>query len=107
MSYRIIHSIDDFSTVLEQSKSEVVVVFKHSSTCDLSAAAKTEIAKVHLPVFELVVQTSRPLSNHIEEHFKIQHESPQAILIYQEESIYNSSHRDVTADNIHAAAKAG
>ena len=105
MSYQSIHSINDFRAVLDQSKSEVVVVFKHSSTCELSAAAKIEIANVNLPVFELVVQNSRPLSNHIEDHFKIRHESPQVIIIYQEKPIYNSSHRDVTADNIHTAAK--
>lgn len=103
MPYQSIDSIDDFDAVLKQSDSETVAVFKHSSTCDLSATAKDEMANVKLPVFELVVQTARPLSNHIEAHFGIRHESPQVILISRGEPIYDASHRAVTADSIHAA----
>ncbi len=104
MSYQSIDSISDFDAVLKQSDSETVAVFKHSSTCDLSATAKDEMANVKLPVFELVVQTARPLSNHIESHFGIRHESPQVILISRGEPIYDASHRAVTADSIHTAA---
>lgn len=104
MSYQSIDSINDFDAVLKQSDSETVAVFKHSSTCDLSATAKDEMANVKLPVFELVVQTARPLSNHIEAHFGIRHESPQVILISRGKPIYDASHRAVTADSIHTAA---
>lgn len=104
MPYQSIDSIDDFDAVLKQSDSETVAVFKHSSTCDLSATAKDEMANVKLPVFELVVQTARPLSNHIEAHFGIRHESPQVILISRGKPIYDASHRAVTADSIHTAA---
>ncbi len=104
MPYQSIDSIHDFDAVLKQSNSETVAVFKHSSTCDLSATAKSEMVNVKLPVFELVVQTARPLSNHIEAHFGIRHESPQVILISQGKPIYNASHLAVTADSIHAAA---
>lgn len=104
MPYQSIDSIDDFDAVLKQSDSETVAVFKHSSTCDLSATAKDEMANVKLPVFELVVQTARPLSNHIEAHFGIRHESPQVILISRSKPIYDASHRAVTADSIHTAA---
>ncbi len=105
MSYQTIDSVDDFATILRQSEDEVVVVFKHSSTCDLSATAKREMLNVKLPVYELIVQTARPLSNHIEAHFGIRHESPQVILISQGNAIYNASHRDVTAKSIHATAE--
>ncbi len=105
MSYQTIDSIDDFAALLRQSESQIIAVFKHSSTCDLSATAKREMGNVKLPVFELIVQTARSLSNHIEDHFGIQHESPQVILISQGKAIYNASHRDVTANSIHAAAE--
>ena len=104
MSYQQISSIEEFDQVLEKSGSEVLVVFKHSSTCELSAEAKLEMAHVRVPVFELVVQTARPLSNHIEEYFGIRHESPQVILIHQGKPIYHASHRAVKADSIHVAA---
>ncbi|MCY4170525.1 MAG: bacillithiol system redox-active protein YtxJ [Bacteroidetes bacterium] len=103
MPYQTISSIDDFTAVLDQSQSEKIVVFKHSSTCDLSADAKREVESVNIPVFELTVQTSRPLSNHIETYFGIRHESPQVIVIHHGKPLFNASHRNVTADAIHKA----
>ncbi len=105
MSYQIIATLDDFSAILDKSQSETVALFKHSSTCDLSADAKREMEVVKIPVYELTVQTARPLSNHIESHFGIRHESPQVILIHQGKSIFDASHRNVTADRIHKAAQ--
>ncbi len=105
MSYQIIATLDDFSAILDKSQSETVALFKHSSTCDLSADAKREMEVVKIPVYELTVQTARPLSNHIESHFGIRHESPQVILIHQGKSIFDASHRNVTADCIHKAAQ--
>ena len=103
MSYRSIDSTAGLRDALDQSQSEPVVLFKHSNTCDLSAMAKQEMATVDIPVFELVVQTARRLSNHIEAHFGIRHESPQVILLHQGKAIFNASHRAVTANNIHSA----
>ena len=105
MNYQKIHSLDDFNEVLVKSNSELIAVFKHSSTCDLSAAAKAEMENVTLPVYELIVQTARPLSNHIEDHFGIRHESPQVILVHKGKPIYNASHRDVKAATIHQLAE--
>lgn len=104
MSYQCISSLEEFDSALKQSESEAVTVFKHSSTCDISIAAKKEVDNVKLPVYEVVVQTARSLSNHIESHFKIRHESPQVIVIYRGEPIFDASHRAVTAESIHAAS---
>lgn len=102
MSYQSIDSSAGLRDALDQSQSEPIALFKHSNTCDLSAMAKQEMATVDIPVFELVVQTARPLSNHIEAHFGIRHESPQVIILHQGKAIFNASHRAVTADNIHS-----
>ncbi len=103
MSYQSIDSTDGLQDALDHSQSEPIVLFKHSNTCELSAMAKQEMATVDIPVFELVVQTARPLSNHIEAYFGIRHESPQVILLHQGNPIFDASHRAVTADNIHSA----
>ncbi|MYF41034.1 MAG: bacillithiol system redox-active protein YtxJ [Rhodothermaceae bacterium] len=103
MSYRSIDSTDGLQDALDRSQSEPIVLFKHSNTCDLSAMARREMVTIDIPVFELVVQTARPLSNHIEAHFGIRHESPQVILLHEGEAIFNASHRAVTADNIYSA----
>ena len=60
--------------------------------------------QVRIPVFEVVVQSARPLSNHIETFFGIRHETPQVIVLYRGQPTFDTSHRGVTADAVHDAA---
>ena len=96
----------DFSAALEASQSQPIVLFKHSALCELSAAARKHMQSVTLPVYEVVVQNDRPLSNHIEEYFGIRHETPQVFVLYRGQPTFNASHRRVTADAVHDAASA-
>jgi len=59
------------------------IIFKHSSTCPISANAKTEVDKIveEKDVKIIIVQENRDLSNEIQEKMKIKHESPQLIII--------------------------
>ena len=54
-------------------------------------------------IYELVVQQSRPLSNRIAEMFGIRHQSPQAIVLYRERPVFNTSHGNITTDRIRQA----
>ncbi len=58
-------SITDESALeelLARSQSEPVIIFKHSSTCPISAAAYREMSHVEEPVSLVVVQRARALS---------------------------------------------
>lgn len=58
-------------------------LFKHSTRCSVSAAA-AEAVKAHtwsLPLFWLNVVEQRPLSNWAAQHYGVEHESPQLLLI--------------------------
>ncbi len=58
-------------------------VFKHSSTCGISARAASEIqaSSSPEPVYQVAVREQRDLSNWVEETYGVRHESPQLILI--------------------------
>jgi bacillithiol system protein YtxJ len=58
-----------------------------------------------LPVYKLVVQKSRALSNEIAEALGVQHETPQAIVLDQKEPVFDTSHFDVTADTVREALR--
>jgi len=63
-----------------------VVLFKHSKICPVSTKAKKEVeafSEEHpdVPVFMIVVQDQRILSDKIAENKGIKHESPQVIVI--------------------------
>lgn len=95
---------DDLEAALDASQQGDVVLYKHSSTCSISSRAEDEMKALAQndgpPIYEVVVQTNRPLSNDIEERFGIRHETPQAILVRNGEAIFNASHGDVTAQNV-------
>ena len=97
----------DFQHALEQSAQQPVVLFKHSATCPISAWARRNVQEISgpedPPVYEVVVQRARPLSNLIAAHFGIRHESPQVIVLYAGRPIFDASHYQVRPDTIRAA----
>lgn len=97
----------EWSTVLEHSNETPVLVFKHSSACPVSAKANQQLQQLaeerDLPIYKLVVQESRALSDEVAETLNIRHETPQAILLHQQESVFDTSHFDVTVETVQDA----
>ena len=102
-------SSSEFEALLETSIEKPVVLYKHSCMCGVSFMAQREVKRFFeqsgLPVFELVVQNSRALSNSISTKLGIRHESPQAILLYQKKPFYNTSHGGIQAERLGAAVE--
>ena len=92
----------------ERSLNEPVVLFKHSATCGTSSIARRQMLQLtedtDPPVYELVVQTSRALSNHIAALYEITHQSPQVIVLHKGQPVFNTSHGRVKADTIREVA---
>ncbi|WP_075618643.1 bacillithiol system redox-active protein YtxJ [Paenisporosarcina indica] len=101
-NYKEITTIPEWENVLQQSKDKPVLVFKHSTTCPISAAAYSEFTALETNVDAYLVKVieSRPVSNEIESNLSIQHQSPQAFVISNEHAVWNASHRNITQDNI-------
>ena len=59
------------------------VVYKHSTTCGVSATAAKEVRAMEtgLPIYWINVREQRDLSNWVAETYDVTHESPQLILI--------------------------
>ncbi|MDP4161763.1 MAG: bacillithiol system redox-active protein YtxJ [Bacillota bacterium] len=95
-----IHSEEQFAELLSNQKK--IMIMKHSSTCPISHAAYEEYEKFasessKVPVYYLVVQDSRALSNYIADEYGIKHESPQAILFADSKPVWNASHWKITS----------
>jgi bacillithiol system protein YtxJ len=106
-AFRPLEDRSDWQAVLDQSDEGPVVVFKHSSICPTSARAQDEMKALSdagdLPVYRLVVQESREISDAIAEEFGIQHESPQVIVVKEGAPVFDASHRRVKADVVRDA----
>lgn len=101
------HKIDSeaiLDQASEHSMREPVVLFKHSSMCGISHRARREIEQLteddDPPVYEVVVQEARSLSKKIETWLGIRHQSPQVIVLYQRQPIFDASHGRVTAQAV-------
>lgn len=104
MDFRPLTTTNELDAAIATSYDVPVVVFKHSRLCSLSSIAYREMASLTRaddpPVYLLVVQESRALSDAIEVDFAIRHESPQYIVLGSGKPLANASHRKVTADAI-------
>ncbi len=98
---------EEIDKIKELSKTQPVVIFKHSTRCSTSAAAlgrlernwkETEMANVQPYYLDLI--SYRAISNKIQEAFYVQHESPQVLVIKNGRCVYNASHIEINYPEI-------
>ena len=89
-----------------------VWLFKHSNACSISTAAHDEVARFlgdhpeqHAGM--VVVQTHRPLSNHVSQRLKFVHQSPQLFLLKAGKVVWSATHWSITASAMESALTAG
>jgi bacillithiol system protein YtxJ len=85
------------------------LIFKHSTRCSASAIVKGRLERAGKPeaidFYYLDLINNRPVSNKVADLFRIDHESPQVLLIRDGQCIYDESHLGITmADIVDAAA---
>jgi len=110
--WRELKSIEDWQEVLDKSSETSVMIFKHSTTCPISARAWNEfqsyLADTPHPETEYVmvkVIESRPVSNRIAQDLQVRHESPQAILLQHRKAVWNASHGAITQSSLRTALR--
>ncbi len=91
--------------LISESAEKPVVLFKHSTTCPISAGVYQEISSADADINLVIVQNSRNVSTAIAEKTGIRHESPQAIVLKNGKVIYSASHYDVTASDVEEILK--
>lgn len=94
----------EWEKALSRSEETPVLIFKHSSTCPVSSNAHQELEALveadPVPAYKVVVQDHRAISNAIEDDLGVRHETPQAILLDDRTSVFDTSHFNVTADTL-------
>lgn len=95
-----IHDAAELEAVFERSNEQPQVLFKHSTSCPISAGVYQEISNADADINLIVVQHARNLSEAIAERTGVRHESPQAFVIKNGAVAYHASHYDVTASDV-------
>jgi bacillithiol system protein YtxJ len=94
--------------LIKEAATTPVLLFKHSTRCSISAMALNRFEKewddskptcicVYLDLI-----ANREISNEIATLLKVEHQSPQAILVRNDEVIYVESHNGISASSIQA-----
>ena len=105
----VLDNVDALDSIIAASEERLVLLFKHSVTCGTSAQAHDELVAhlsedPHTTQYAIVtVQTHRDVSDAIETHFNVRHETPQVLLIQEGRVVWEASHFGVTADSINDA----
>ena len=98
----------DLEQLLDRSKTNPVLIFKHSTQCPISTQAYEEFTDFvegidNLVCGSVLVIENRRLSNAIATRFGVRHESPQALLIKDGRVVWHASHWSITSDSLNEA----
>jgi len=101
--------------IVQESHEHPVLIFKHSTSCSISAAAKAKLERqwpeatlpTDTPIYYLDLLRYRPISGQIAEELQVQHESPQLLLIQDGQVRYHASHMGIRLSEAGAAVTTG
>jgi bacillithiol system protein YtxJ len=104
MNWIQLNSIDQLNDI--KGAEGYSVIFKHSNRCSISLMARKrfeldwEVIPEGALVYFLDVLSYRDISNAVSGDFNVHHESPQLLLIKDGECIYETSHGEISADEL-------
>ena len=99
-------SLDQLDTIKKQSKTESILIFKHSTRCGISKMVIKQFEGLfqenhqHLKVYYLDLLNYRNVSDEVGYTFQVIHQSPQLLVIKNEVSVHAVSHNDITQINL-------
>lgn len=107
MNWNHINHIEDLEGLDQTSKSQPILIFKHSTRCSISSAALNRLERKwendkagKLKPYFLDLISYRQVSNEIAERYGIMHQSPQALVIFDGKCVYNDSHLGISFDEM-------
>jgi len=101
VNWNSLDSEDKLTELINESYTEPIVIFKHSTSCPISSIAKMRLDqdfKGDAKMFYLDLLAYRNISNKIADTFMINHQSPQVLVIKDGDCIYDESHLNIQAE---------
>lgn len=106
MQWHTLNSVHDVEHLIDRSRVVPCMIFKHSTSCPISAMAKRRLEMnwetdgEELETYYLDLLRHRDVSNLIADSFGVRHESPQVLVIKDGNCVYDASHLRITAEAI-------
>ena len=101
-----LRTLNQLEEIKVQSKSETILIFKHSTRCGISRMVIKQFENLfdesmqNLKVYYLDLLSYRNISDEVGYRFQVLHQSPQLLIIKNEVAVAVASHYDITQVNI-------
>lgn len=101
-----LNEISQIDEIKEQSKSNTVLVYKHSTRCGISRMVIKQLENLfteehkNYKVYYLDLLNHRDISNELAQVFDVVHESPQVLIIKNTNCVFNTSHDSIAEINL-------
>ncbi len=97
--------LNQISEIVEASKTQPQLIFKHSTRCSISRMAKSRFEREwnlddQVKPWYLNLLAYRDVSNAVADQLEVDHQSPQAILIIDGKVDYQATHSSISAWDI-------
>lgn len=102
-----IKKIEEWRRLLEKSDDQPFLLFKLSMTCFASITAKKELQKLRteLPIYVVIVQLNKKLSEAIESDLGVKHETPQLLIVKDKRGIWQATHYHIKEKKVKEAVE--
>ena len=105
MHWNELTELEQLEALINQSEEQPVLIFKHSTRCSISRFALKQFENEFdfqdkIAPYYLDLLNHRDISNEIALHFKVQHQSPQILLLKNRAVVYDTSHENIDATEL-------
>ena len=96
-------SMSQIEEIRKRSKSEVVLLFKHSTRCSISSfvlnefKSKYSFSEQDFSAWYLDLLSYRAISNAIAQQLEVTHQSPQLLVIKNGKAVAHASHEQINS----------
>lgn len=102
MNWNKLTTIETLDSIANESNSQPILIFKHSTRCSISATALSRLERnwtddtsQKIKPYYLDLIAFREISSGIAAKFNVEHESPQILIIKNGICVYNNSHTGI------------
>ncbi|MES2734102.1 MAG: bacillithiol system redox-active protein YtxJ [Bacteroidota bacterium] len=103
MNWITLETASQLEEIKKVSEEKTVLIFKHSTSCSISATALNRLERAWKPeelpelkAYYLDLLSFRDISRQIANQFDIVHQSPQVLLINKGMCVYHASHLGIS-----------
>jgi bacillithiol system protein YtxJ len=107
MNWTELNSEQQIEEIKRESKSQLVLIFKHSTRCSISSTALNRLERnwkadevAPMKTYYLDLISNRNISRSVAESFDVEHESPQVLILKDGNPVYVRSHLAIAYDEI-------